>query len=148
MNSNERLKLKELIDANNVVDQTGKIRELKHSSLIKNDIETLFLLRKEYPRLKPTSDTFKQMAQTRCAFIFNNYTEIFIKLIKDELNVEIMFRLLSVLNEIERGTIDQHEGSYKVGALLKNIYIDSVITEDEPKKKTHRNISWKEFKKL
>ena len=31
MNDNERLKLQEMITTNDVEDQTGKIRELKHS---------------------------------------------------------------------------------------------------------------------
>ena len=39
MNTTERLKLQEMIKANNVVDQTDKIRSLKHSSKIRRDVE-------------------------------------------------------------------------------------------------------------
>ena len=34
-----------------------------------------------------------------------------------------MQNMLSVLREIEEGTIDQHEGSVKIGTILKEIYM-------------------------
>ena len=41
MNENEKLQLQKMIKMNNVEDQTHQIRNLKHSQLIKKDIQTL-----------------------------------------------------------------------------------------------------------
>ena len=82
-------------------------------------------------------------------------------MLKEQLNLQILAKFLSVLKRIEDGDIDQHEGSYEVGALLKKLYIDSVLIQDKqhaarekrkgkkskPKRPVH-NISWKRFKEL
>ena len=92
---------------------------------------------------------------SRCQFIFNKYTDIFNKVKKDEIDLNILFKFLDVLKEIEQGNLDQHEGAYKVGNLLKEMYIDSAIrkgdkldkqkAKDIPTKKA-KKISYKEFK--
>ena len=96
-------------------------------------------------------------------FLFNNYTDIFNKLYKDELDLGILNQFLTVLSQIEDGKIDQHEGSYKVGQLLKKIYIDSALKKadkldaadkkkkgkngkNDKKSEEPREISWKEYK--
>ena len=40
-------------------------------------------------------------------------------------------KFLNVLKQIEDGKIDQHEGSYMVGTILKEIYIDSALKKAE-----------------
>ena len=68
----------------------------------------------------------------------------------------ILFQFLDVLKNIEEEKIDQHEGSFKVGKLLKEIYVDSALRKakklDElyPNDKELENkgidINWKTFK--
>ena len=41
MDDQQRLKLNEMLKANDVEDQTSRIRELKHSQKIKEDVETM-----------------------------------------------------------------------------------------------------------
>ena len=65
---------------------------------------------------------------------------------------------MDVLKQIEDGKIDQHDGSFKVGKLLKELYVDSALKKTEKmdaKDKKHkkekplpkpREISWKEYK--
>lgn len=162
MDNNQRLQLDKLIRANNVEDVTHDIRERKHSSLIRDDITTLMTLKKQYARLARSNPTqFNTMIENRCSFLFNNYMDIFNRIKKDELNLDIMWQFLEVLRNIEDGTVDQHEGAYHVGKLLKEIYIDSAKTRadrlDElaakrnktlKKPNTTRNISWSEFKMM
>ena len=59
------------------------------------------------------------------------------------------------MSKIEDGKIDQHEGSYEVGKLLKQIYIDSALKKSEKIDKMYDvketniepvNISWKQWK--
>ena len=105
-----------------------------------------------------SKENFKKVASSKANFLFTNYTNIFNRLLKDQLNLDILWQFLEVLRNIEDGTIDQHEGSYKVGLLLKQLYIDSVVQQDNNvanrksnKKKVargpgYKNISWAEFK--
>jgi len=99
------------------------------------------------------------MLSSQCNFLFNNYTDIFNKVKKDEINLETLWNLLNILKKIEDGNIDQHTGSFEVGKLLKQIYIDGAIMKENNKKKKSKkqskpvnsgkkNISWDEFKKL
>ena len=158
MNSQERLNLQKIISQNDVVETTGKIRELKHSGLIYNDVTTMIKLKKDYSRLqKSNNGQFKTMCQNKCSFIFTNYTNIFNKLFNDYLDVDVLFEFLSVLQRIENRELDQHDGSFEIGKLLKKLYIDGAIKESESKEKKikkkvskrppPKNISWAEYKK-
>tara|TARA_B110000091_G_C13699910_1_gene425799 strand:+ start:59 stop:304 length:246 start_codon:yes stop_codon:yes gene_type:complete len=75
--------------------------------------------------------------------------------LKDEMDLQILERLINVLYSIEEGEVDQHEGSFEVGKLLKKIYIDSALKKADKLNELHENkeeekpvkpISWKEFK--
>lgn len=157
MDTKDRLELTKLIKQYDVEDTTTKIRKLKHSNLIRQDILTLENLKKQYSRIRAsTPQQFRQIAEKRCAFLYEKYTNIFNKVLKDELNLQILARFLVTLEKIEMGVLDQHEGSFEIGSLLKELYIDSAIKgennfqeihnkKQKEKKPTH-NISWKQFK--
>ena len=154
MNQNESLQLKKMINDNNVIDYTNDIREKKHSDLIRNDVTRMIDLKKKYPRLIQTNPKqFDNMLTSQCSFLFNNYTDIFNKVKKNQINLETLWNLLNVLKQIEHGKIDQHTGSYEVGKLLKQIYIDGAIMNNDnknknkkPNKPVKKNISWNEYK--
>lgn len=130
MNPTERLKLQEMIKANNVEDQTARIRELKHSEAIRRDVSTYLQLCKKYPG-SHNKEFFKQTCLKNCSFLFNNYTDIYTKMIKNELNLDILMQFVDVLRDIENGTMDQHEGSFKVGKILKELYIDTALRKEQ-----------------
>ena len=46
MNEEERLNLQRMISANDVEDQTEKIRETKHSDMIREQVKDLLILKK------------------------------------------------------------------------------------------------------
>ena len=158
MNNLEKLNLHKMIDANNVQDCTDDIRLKKHSDLIRNDVTTLMQLKKKYARLSQSNPKqFDTMCVSQCSFIFNNYTDIFNRVKKDELNMKILHNLLDILKQIEEGQIDQHAGAFEVGKLLKTMYIDSALTKAEridkktgkksfPSKPKEKKIIWGEFK--
>jgi hypothetical protein len=159
MNEMERIQLQKMINANETVDQTETIRQLKHSDAIRSDVLTLLNLKKEYARLaKSNASQFDTMCVSRCNFLFNNYTDIFNKVKKDEIDLPILFQLIAVLKMIEDGKKDQHEGSFEVGKLLKKIYVDSALKKaeklDEEQKRKEKQlskpapvkISWKDYK--
>jgi|TARA_B110000285_G_scaffold234171_2_gene310215 hypothetical protein len=157
MNPSESLQLKKMINENNVEDLTDDIRTKKHSTMIRTDVTRMIELKKKYPRLeKSNSEQFDNMLTSQCSFLFNNYTDIFNKVKKNEINLETLWQLLNILRRIEDGDVDQHTGSYEVGKLLKKIYIDSALAKDNKSqsktkklnKPTKKKISWSEFKKI
>lgn len=156
MNDLERLNLQKMIKENDVENNTTLIRSLKHSKLIHDDVDRLLKIKKDNSRLaKSSPELFDQMCVSKCNFLFNNYTDIFNKVKKDEIHLGILSQLINVLHNIEEGKLDQHEGSFEVGKLLKEIYIDSALKKADKldqgikkseKKKPIKKMSWKQFK--
>jgi len=156
MDDNQRLHLQKMIAANNVEDNTGLIRKLKHSHVLREDINNLIMLKAKYPD-NPESLHLEGMSE--CNFLFTYYTDIYNKIRKDEIDLKILFRALDVLRDIEDGKLDQHNGAYEFGVLLKQIYVDSALKKAEKlnaetgeKEKEYKgpqvNISWSQFKKM
>ena len=157
MNEKEKEALSRMISENNVQDQTNKIRTLKHSDRIQQDVYTLQKLKQQYSRTRNTQ-VFKDMCVSRCNFLYNNYTDIYNRLLKDEVDMNILAKLLFYLKKIENGELDQHTGSFEVGKVLKEMYIDSAVKrgekldaeneENKPAEKPVKSISWHQFKKM
>jgi len=155
MDDNSRLHLQKMIKANNVEDQTELIRELKHSHLLQEDINNLIMIKAKY---RNDPNKINEEAMNECSFLFTYYTDIFNKIKKDEIDLKILNKFLNVLRRIEDGEIDQHDGSYLVGQLLKELYVDSALKKadkleeqnkvvEQPKHDTVK-VSWKQFKNI
>jgi hypothetical protein len=155
MNDNQRLQLHKMIAANNVEDNTDLIRQLKHSHILRNDINNLIMLKAKYI---DDPDSVHLEGMSECNFLFTYYTDIYNKIRKDEIDLKILFNAIDVLRDIEDGKLDQHEGAFEFGSLLKKIYVDSALKKaeklnaNEPTESEYkgpqRNISWLEYKKL
>ena len=155
MDDNANLQLNKMIKANNVSDQTELIRDLKHSSILKDNVNNLIALKAKY---YDDDEKLNFEAMDKCNFLFTYYTDIYNKIRKDEIDLKILFQFLDVLKKIEDGHLDQHEGSFEVGTLLKKIYVDSALRKAEKLNKNNENnqieetikpqvnISWKEYK--
>jgi hypothetical protein len=159
LTNDERLNLKKMINESECDNNTDNIRRLKHSVLMRDDIRKLDTLSNTYSDMKITNMIeFTGLCQTQCTFLYTNYTDIFHKLIKDELDLTIMTKLLTILKMIEDSKVDQHEGSVMVGKILKEMYVDSATREldhlneqrdvDRVNPSEGSNISWSEFKKM
>ena len=157
----ESLNLKKLLQNNSdAVDNTEYIRRVKHSTKLRDDIRALDRLKKSESKLYlENRDQFKEKAQSVANFLFVNYTDIFNKVIADELDLAIMSKLLAVIKMIEDKKVDQHEGSVLVGKILKELYVDSALkrcdnldketmkdSEEELQKRDVKPISWSEWK--
>jgi hypothetical protein len=156
MDDNQRLHLQKMISANNVEDNTDLIRQLRHSHVLREDVNNLIMLKAKYPD-NPEQLHLEAMAE--CNFLFTYYTDIYNKIRKDEIDLKILFRAFDVLRDIEDGKLDQHEGAFEFGTLLKKIYVDSALKkaeklnaqtgETEPEYKGPQvNVSWSQFKKM
>ena len=158
LSESERLNLKRLINDSECEDNTEQIRRVKHSVLLRDDIRKLDTLKNTEAALKSSdADKFKERCMVETPFLYNNYTDIFNKMVSDELDLTIMTKMLVVLKLIEDEKVDQHEGSAMMGKILKELYVDSATKRmdnldaehetDKPLQVTGKQVSWKEFKK-
>ena len=151
-----RLNFDKMLKESGAADNTSKIRNLKHSDKIREQVTLMMEIKKKYPNLK--RQTKDKMIESKCMWLWKNYMNIYNKLKKDELNLSILHNFLAVLKQIENGELDQHEGSIKVGKILKELYVDSAVQQEKKreakdkrkskKKKNGQNISWNDYKKM
>ena len=158
--STDRINLKKMMDENgNYEDNTAHIRKVKHSEKIRDDVRKMNYIKKQYSHILDTEPSkYLEICQTECSFMFNQYTDLFNRLMKDELDLTTMTQLLTVLKLIEDEQIDQADGSIMVGKILKKLYLDSAIKRSENLDRENptenheiireptENISWKEYK--
>ena len=168
MDPEQRIQLQKLVEANETEDHTEVIRRVKHSAQIYVDVTTMIKLKREYGRLaKSNPKQFDAICVSRCAFLFKFYTDLFNRIKTGEIDLNLLFKMIQVLRDIEDGKLDQHEGSFEVGKILKSIYVDSALkraenldAEKEAKDKRaavksaktsrlpipEKKLSWSEFK--
>lgn len=158
----EKLDLKRLVNESECENNTEYIRELKHSSKILEGACTLQKLKKLKIHIMETDNLteadFSEYCKEKAAFLFEHYPDIYHKILKDEIDLKILSKLLRVLKMIEDGDVDQHEGSAMVGKILKEMYIDSAVRHGENLDKEHeaekvkkedgKNINWRQYKAL
>lgn len=159
MNSNpfyiseqERLDLKKMMlkAGDEYEDNTANIRKIKHSERILADVCKIQKVKKSY-----TQDHWEEEAKKEAPFLESTYSDIYHKLLKDEIDVAILGKFIKVLNMIENQELDQQEGSVIVGKILKELYVDSAVKHadhldeqySKPTPHTGKSISWKEWAK-
>jgi len=160
MSSN--LDLNKFLEGSDYVDNTEKLREAKHSKLIRECINDIEKVRNETGDLyKRNIEEFKGKCNEKNNFLFMNYFTIFNKACNKDFDLNIMNNFLDVLREIEEGLLDQHNGSVKIGKILKELYVDSALKTSERLEENSKNeiksnspvkkeinISWKQYKSL
>jgi len=148
ISNDERINLQKLVGEFESEDNTDYIRKIKHSGKIRKDIESI-------ERLKQSADVVTiERAMDVAPFLYTNYSDIFHRVVKGDLNLEIMGKVLSILALIEESRVDQHEGSVLVGRLLKEMYLDSAVRRadrldgENPKEAPEEGkaVSYKDFK--
>jgi hypothetical protein len=157
----DKLDLKKLIADSDYEDNTANIRKLKHSILIRKDVEKILQLKSKHVRLiRNDLDGFAKLCASQCNFLFSRYTDIFNRILKDELDLSILGSVIDILGKIEDGKVDQMKGSIEVGELLKKMYVDSALKTGNNLNSNNKGndaehvfaeskiLSWKEFKIL
>lgn len=155
MDANQRLQLSDMVKANNIEDQTDFIRTLKHSQIIRDEVNKMIIIMDKF---KGDDVKIHEECVNDCNFLFTYYTDIYNKVRKNEIDIHIMNKLLDVLKQIEDGKLDQHEGAFLTGTILKELYVDSALKKadklnanEEPKpekKKAEKIVSYKQFKTM
>ena len=71
---------------------TDKIRTLKHSKKIREEVGKIITLKKKYSRLD--KKTLQSMIEKQCEFLYTNYTNIFNKIVKDNIDLNLFHKFL------------------------------------------------------
>jgi hypothetical protein len=79
MDDKQRLQLSNMIKANNVEDQTELIRNLKHSQILRTEINNMIMIKAKY---RGDDNKIMEECMNECSFLFTYYTEIFNKVKK------------------------------------------------------------------
>jgi hypothetical protein len=151
----EHLDLKKLLRESEATDNTEHIRSVKHSMKIRDDVLAVTKLKETCPK-----EQLSIKAIEVAPFLHKTYPDIFKKVVDDELDLEIMSRLLLILKLIEDQRVDQHEASVMVGKILKELYVDSALKkckkmdeaqsegegEVQPTFAEEKPISWKQWR--
>ena len=160
MDDSQRLMLNQMIKTNNVEDQTELIRTLKHSNILRTDVINMMIIKAKHGG---DPEQLKLECISECPFIYKYYTDIFNKIKNNEIDIEMFNNFLNVLEKIETGLLDQHEGSFLIGKLLKEIYIDSALKKSEMldkkysgetdretdiRKSSFPDLTWRKFKRM
>lgn len=149
MNEDQRLQLGEMMKANNTVDNTDLIRSLKHSKKIRKCVEAIESIKINNPGVDLKK--LDELCMESAGFLFRNYTVIYNKLIREQLDIHTFYIFLDKLRDIENGKLSQQDAAYDIGMLLRNMYIDPRLKDmekqKEPEYKKGKDISWADFKK-
>ena len=150
MNKEQKEYLAKYVAENNIDDTTEKIREAKQSKRLRDDVMKLCKLRILYK----DNTQFIQKCEEQCKFLKENQQKLYDKLLENQQieTLNIVKKMLKLLESIENNEIDQNDGSYEFGKLCKEIYVDPVINNDDSTKRKNknksRNITWEEYKNI
>ena len=96
MNEKQRLQLQEMIKTNNVEDQTHIIRQLKHSSILRENIAHMRMIKS---RFTDKTEIHKECMST-AYFLFTYYTDIFFSYLYDLVRFCDLKKLFQNFDEI------------------------------------------------
>ena len=106
MNCQDRQQLDRMIRDGGVEDVTDCIRNRKHSPTLRQELENVkWLLASEYAG----QDGFDDRCEAAAPFMFRNYTDIYNRARKGNLDFDIMGQFVDVLARIEEGELGQIE---------------------------------------
>jgi hypothetical protein len=151
LSDHDRHQLRKMVEAHNVDDNTEKIRSNQHSGEIRRCIRYITDTKEKHPEF--TKQQLEEEVLKEAGFLFFHYFEIY-NLVLKQPDLQVLEQLLDVLGKIENGECDQHEGSFLVGKLLKDLYIDDVLRRTSEREKESikpeplpvEDISWSQFK--
>lgn len=155
--------IRSLNHSQKIADDVNAIMEFKLMAAKRNDVAKYIMLNREGEDAATiasanimTDEQIMEECHNRGPFLYTHYNDLFQRIMRDELDLDILFQLLNTLKDIEDGDIDQETGSVRVGKILYNMYVDSRNRQDAKKDAvstavstadtTAASMSWKEYK--
>lgn len=136
--------LKQMINHNDAPDMTETIRKFKHSSTIRREIKIIMSLKEKFQRIRLSyPEKFIKLCSNHCPCLYTHYYKLFEKIVKEQIQYKILFDMLDILEQIEKGEKTQYDASVDVGYHLKSLFIDTKLNNNNNNKNT---LSWREYK--
>ena len=104
---------------------------------MRQDIMKILQLKSKHVRLiKNDFDRFTKLCSTQCNFLFTNYTDIFNRILKDELDLNILGSVIDVLgNEVISESFDSRNGVVSEELNFENmesgVYFVNLLVDNE-----------------
>ena len=127
MNNKQKNQLKKIIKENDVKDNTRMLRRNRKSSKLRNEVNIIQALKIQDKNDDLSNKESDYNLKEKCPNLYKNYSNIYTKLLKNDIDVNILYTFLDELEKIEKGTVNQHEASYNIGVLLKSLYVDKEL---------------------
>ena len=127
MDNNRKRELERLIQENDTKDQTQSIKERKHSSKLRDQVLTLYAIK--YKQQHKSMEAMQEMIKRECEFLYTDYRELYEILTTKHMDLGMMLKMLELLGNIENSKMTQHESSFALGQMLKEMYIDPKINQ-------------------
>ena len=125
--------IQRLMKENGTIDVTDTIRSERNSKRIKQDLTSFFKYSSTHQRLREKSPSvFQNQARLICSFLHEKFPLVLEKLISDTMDIQTLFKFIRLLEMIEDGDLDQHEASFQVGLILKDMFINPAIDGKAP----------------
>ena len=132
--------IRSLNHSQKIADDVNAIMEFKLMAAKRNDIAKYIMMNREGEDAATiasanimTDEQIMEECHNRGPFLYTHYNDLFQRMMRDELDLDILFQLLNTLKDIEDGDIDQETGSVRVGKILYNMYVDSRNRQDAKK---------------
>jgi hypothetical protein len=158
----QTLNLQQLMSASNdgtQHDNTEYIRQSKISQTVRTEVDKLLALKAATPVEKHSQDEFFQLCIQECGYLHSTQLSIFYRIIRDELDISLLYRMLDALKSIEDGETTQHEASVNVGQMATDLFVgsakiaaerrDAAAAASAPKPREAKyNLSYEQYKIL
>lgn len=103
-------------------DNTDLIRTLRHSDILEREVLQLLDLQAQFGDDDPG---FCSAAAAECTFLCMYYTDIYQRIRKRQLNVDLLLRCIGILRQIENGTYSHQQGQTEAESLFLQLFSDS-----------------------
>jgi len=137
------------------IDNTDYVRKEQYSRKLEVSLALIEKLKIDHGELRRNHpEQFMELCQLKCHFLYNKFTSIFHKLVKDEIDIHLFKKVIYVMRMIEDKKINYGEGSILVGKLISDMFINSGNKQGEKYDQEHpetpmvegKDISWNEWK--
>lgn len=108
-------------------DNTEYIRKHKVSELIRKDVETIKSLKEQHTIEQQNDEKFIELCRYECNYLFTHQPGIFYRVFKNQLDLNMLDKILVIMKDIEDGKTTQHEASVNVGQMMADLMTDSAL---------------------
>lgn len=123
------INLQNMVSEDAVRDNTDTIRELKHSQLIKAEVDRMFKIKID--NLDKSANDLNTLCALECPILFTYYTDIYNRIRKDEIDMGMLYTMIATMQKIENGEITTSEGAQQMADVIKQLYQMSAIKKGE-----------------